>query len=389
MVERRGQWRKTWAAGGTRGIDAARLRAAELALLGELLEEPGSWSPLARFMAALGRVDLRLLLEQSDLPAPLSRARDCCGEAACPLREPAALSHAQACATCLRQGRRRLLCPLPAKARRGYGVLLLDDCAEPESPAARALQPLLPLLASACQGVRRLRARQRIEQHGQNSALARELHDSVAQQLGFLSFQANRLHGQLQQPEQATALLDELRRGLSGLQRQVRELISNARLSLDGRSLRQALADSLDEFGRRSQIVFDLDNRFPDGLLDDEEELQILQIVREALANIVRHSHARSARIELRQADGALCVQVEDDGIGLQGGCAEGNHFGLSIMQERAASIGASLRVEGLLPQGTRVGLWLALGERGADHGQGQYQEEPASASQRHLAADR
>jgi two-component system nitrate/nitrite sensor histidine kinase NarX len=158
---------------------------------------------------------------------------------------------------------------------------------------------------------------------------------------------------------------------------------------LAANDLLQALSDSLDEFGRRSQIVFDLDNRFPDGLLDDEEELQILQIVREALANIVRHSHARSARIELRQADGALCVQVEDDGIGLQGGCAEGNHFGLSIMQERAASIGASLRVEGLLPQGTRVGLWLALGERGADHGQGQYQEEPASASQRHLAADR
>jgi two-component system nitrate/nitrite sensor histidine kinase NarX len=102
------------------------------------------------------------------------------------------------------------------------------------------------------------------------------------------------------------------------LQRQVRELITSARLTMDGRSLRQALADSVAEFSRRCIIVFELDNRLADDALSPETELQILQIMREALANAVRHSHARHVRIELRQTqDGEVSVSVEDDGIGL------------------------------------------------------------------------
>ena len=87
-------------------------------------------------------------------------------------------------------------------------------------------------------------------------------------------------------------MLQELCGGLSQLQRQVRELITSARLTMDGRSLRQALADSVAEFSRRCIIVFELDNRLADDALGPETELQILQIIREALANAVRHSHA-------------------------------------------------------------------------------------------------
>ena len=164
-------------------------------------------------------------------------------------------------------------------------------------------------------------------------------------------------------PGDTTSILHAIRAmrdNLAHLVRQVRELITSARLTMDGRSLRQALADSVAEFSRRCIIVFELDNRLADDALNPETELQILQIIREALANAVRHSHARHVRIELRQSqDGETSVSVEDDGIGLRPASGEDNHFGLAIIRERAASIGARLSIEAIRPHGVRVHLGL------------------------------
>ncbi|MEL7937398.1 sensor histidine kinase [Pseudomonas delhiensis] len=366
------RWRQRWLAGAV----AAAPRRAEAELLQGLLEEPGSWAPLARLLADLAAAHPGaapcLLLDEPGLAEPLRRPAAFCAEADCPLRDLPAL-RAGPCRPCRARGEPRQLWPLE---QGGQAALALQDFTGRQH---RALLAWLPLLAASVHGIARQRARLRLERHGQDTLLARELHDSVAQQLGFLAFQANRLQGQLQRPQQAAPLLEELRHGLQAVQRQVRELIGNARLSLDGRSLRQSLLDSVEEFGRRSTIVFELDNRLPDGLLDDEQALQVLQIVREALANIVRHSHARTARIDLRLARGELRVAVEDDGIGLQAS-GETGHFGLSIMRERALAIGASLSVKTIPPRGTRVALRLP--------GVAAQPEEKADA-QRHLAADR
>lgn len=363
------RWRRRWQAGAARGAP----RRAEVALLQGLVDEPGSWAPLARLLAELAQEHPAarpcLLLDEAGLVAPLQRPTDFCDRTDCPLRQLSTL-RAGRCGPCRERGEWRRFWPLQND---GQATLVA------RGRGAQRLADWLPLLEACVHGVARQRARQRLQQHGQDTLLARELHDSVAQQLGFLAFQANRLQGQLRQPQKAEPLLDELRHGLQGLQRQVRELIGNARLSLDGRSLRQSLLESVEEFGRRSTIVFELDNRLPDELLDDEQALQVLQIVREALANIVRHSHARTARIELRQLRDELQVVVEDDGIGLQGGAAHG-HFGLSIMRERALTIGASLSVQSIPPRGTQVALRLC--------GLTITPEDNADA-QRHLAADR
>jgi two-component system nitrate/nitrite sensor histidine kinase NarX len=185
---------------------------------------------------------------------------------------------------------------LPHSDDSSKGVLLLDT-----RGGHASWRQLLEEAAQAVGVAVRLRSDQREQQRKQatsrHGALARELHDSVAQQLGYLSYQARWLQSQ----GRACAALQDLCGGLSQLQRQVRELITSARLTMDGRSLRQALADSVAEFSRRCIIVFELDNRLADDALSPETELQILQIMREALANAVRHSHARHVRIELRQ----------------------------------------------------------------------------------------
>ncbi|ASD20693.1 TPA: histidine kinase [Pseudomonas aeruginosa] len=322
-------------------------------LLQGLLDEPGSWLPLAHLLDQLAAESSAapplLLLDEAELVAPLLRPTQFCNEMDCPMRNLAALS-AGLCRPCLARGERRRLWPLEG----GCNALLLVRGRSPS-----CLPHWLPLLEVCVQGISRQRAKQRLQQYGQDTELARELHDSVAQQLGFLALQAKQLQGRLRHPEEAEPLLGELRHGLQKLQRQVRELIGNARLSLEVHSLRQSLLDSVEEFGRRSTIVFELDNRLPDNLLDNEQTLQVLQIVREALANIVRHSHARVARIDLRLERNEVLVAVEDDGIGLQA-CPANGHFGLSIMRERALTIGGSLSVQSIQPRGTRVVLRLS-----------------------------
>ncbi|MFJ3483025.1 ATP-binding protein [Pseudomonas sp. NPDC090202] len=317
---------------------------------------------LDRFEALQPEVRLNLLQTDEDLgPARRALTVDCESRADCPWRTGSAVATSPlSCAPCRQRGVHRLVCALPEDSVPGSAVVLLDT----PTPAGHFWRQMLGELSQGLgvtvQLLRHRREQQRQQATAQHGALARELHDSVAQQLGYLSFQARLVQTRLADAELAGTSLTELRNGLSQLQRQVRELITSARLTMDGRSLRQALADSVAEFSRRCIIVFELDNRLPDNALSPETELQILQIVREALTNAVRHSHARHVRIELRQNQaGDTLVSVEDDGIGLSPASGEDNHFGLAIIRERAASIGARLVIEPIQPHGVRVHLGL------------------------------
>jgi two-component system nitrate/nitrite sensor histidine kinase NarX len=105
-------------------------------------------------------------------------------------------------------------------------------------------------------------------------------------------------------------------------------------------------------------VVFELDNRMPEIELAPDIALHALQIVREALSNVVRHAHARHARIEvIDDPEGVLCVTVTDDGLGLRPASVEENHYGLEIMRERARAIGGRVAIENVQPNGTRVRL--------------------------------
>jgi two-component system nitrate/nitrite sensor histidine kinase NarX len=317
---------------------------------------------LDRFEALLPTCKLTLILDGVD-PGPARRGliEGCQNIERCPWRVLSLTDSAQACGPCRQRGVHRLLCVLPQCDDSNKGALLLDT----PRPVGVSWRQMLEEAAQAV-GVSvsllcHTREQQRKQATSQHGALARELHDSVAQQLGYLSFQARLLQSHMTKPEQAVAVLQELRGGLSQLQRQVRELITSARLTMDGRSLRQALADSVAEFSRRCIIVFELDNRLADDALNPETELQVLQIIREALTNAVRHSHARHVRIELRQnQEGDASISVEDDGIGLSPASCEENHFGLAIIRERAASIDARLSIETIRPHGVRVHLGLS-----------------------------
>ena len=83
----------------------------------------------------------------------------------------------------------------------------------------------------------------------------------------------------------------------------------------------------------------------------------LLQIVREALSNVLNHARARHAQVRVEcGGDGSVSATITDDGIGIHQ-VAGAHHYGMTIMEERAKHLGGQLVVENLPTLGTRVTL--------------------------------
>jgi two-component system nitrate/nitrite sensor histidine kinase NarX len=211
-----------------------------------------------------------------------------------------------------------------------------------------------------------LAAAERREEHRrlgvleERAAIARELHDSLAQSLSYTKIQIARLSAILAREgggPQAASVLSELREGVTGAYRQLRELLTTFRLGLSGNGVTAAMQDAVAEFERRSGVRATLDNELLKADLSANEQVHVLQVVREALTNIEHHAHARRAWVRLRRADDGIEVCVEDDGVGIGEARSPHGHFGVAIMRDRAATVGGTLDIESRSPRGTRVRL--------------------------------
>ena len=194
-------------------------------------------------------------------------------------------------------------------------------------------------------------------------AQAAELHDSLAQVLGYLRIRSSRLHTLLSDHDDDSTreCAEDLACQTLLAYRQVRELIAGSRLQLTAGSLEDSIQTAVAEFERHSAIVFEVDNRCPQLSLNADQQLQLTFIVREALTNIVRHAHASHARISLRLHDRQLRLRVEDNGCGIAKNAGRSDSFGLGIMQERAHRTGAQLSVSQRPRGGTCVELTLTV----------------------------
>ena len=193
----------------------------------------------------------------------------------------------------------------------------------------------------------------------ERAALARELHDSLAQSLAFMKIQVSLLQTQASRADSQQALRDtaaELRVGLNSAYRKLRELITTFRAQSHLHGLAASLEEALDEYGARSNVTMTLDYRLGELQLAVNEEFHIVQIVREALSNIVRHSGAVHATVALRaRADSLVEVVIEDDGVGFDLPEDSHLHHGMAIMRERAASLGGTLDIALRAGGGCRV----------------------------------
>ena len=238
-----------------------------------------------------------------------------------------------------------------------------------DRPGLKAREDILDLLATVGHHLGVAIAKQRSDMEArrlsiveERNSLAHELHDSLAQTLASLRFQCRMLTDSLRGSAislEARNDLSRIRSGLDEAHTELRELLASFRAPLDRRGLVPALEKLTHRFGQETgaHVLFQNDCRPFE--LSASEELQILRIVQESLANIRKHSKAHTVRVMLaRESNGQHVLLIEDDGVGFSTpaeGSNPGEHIGLTIMEERARRIGAELRIESEAGEGTRV----------------------------------
>jgi two-component system, NarL family, sensor kinase len=205
----------------------------------------------------------------------------------------------------------------------------------------------------------RLHAR-RLEsaQTEERNRLAREIHDTIAQNLSAITFQleaAEALLARQREPERVrrsvTAALDLARKGLEEARRSVLDLRA---APLEGRTLAAALADLAANSGGAPEVTFEaaaIQKPLPAAV-----EVGLYRIAQEALQNALRHAAAAHVLLRLETAPDGIRLTVEDDGRGFAVGDAAGSsRFGLVGMRERARLLGGSFQLESSPGAGTRV----------------------------------
>ena len=273
----------------------------------------------------------------------------------------------QDCATCEMHNRRNLLaCPVVNQGR-DLGELRAGfaDGRPPQAWESALIQALANLIGTALSLERRREQEHRLLLFEERAIIARELHDSLAQALSYMKLQVSRLQTLVQRGESAQTLekvTEEIREGLNSAYRQLRELLTTFRLRIQDGGLEQALHETAGEFAGRGQFEVALDCAPLAFSLTANEQIHLLQIVREALSNCARHSGAARVEVSLQQCGEALELCVEDDGCGLSGDFDQRQHHGLSIMQERARSLRGALAIANRAPHGTRVHLTFRPG---------------------------
>lgn len=204
-------------------------------------------------------------------------------------------------------------------------------------------------------------SRRRLALLEERAAIARELHDSLAQSLAYLKIQMARLEPVLKQSSAASLaenIVGEIREGLSSAYRQLRELLTTFRLGMSGKGLRVALEEAAREYSSRGGFHIRIDNQLVGLELAANEEVHVLQIVREALSNVVQHAGATDVSVNLKiDHDHLVSVSIDDNGRGMKSVRSPEHHYGFAIMRDRAKSLHGNIQFLNREEGGTRIEL--------------------------------
>jgi signal transduction histidine kinase/ligand-binding sensor domain-containing protein len=197
-------------------------------------------------------------------------------------------------------------------------------------------------------------------QESERKRMAAELHDSLGQNLLVLNNQAMMALKDLTNAQKTEERLHKISAGASACIEEVRSVARSLRpYQLDRFGLSKTLEDIgellSDTAGLR--VTTRIDN--VDGLLTPDAEISVYRITQEWLNNVVKHSRATEARLEIQRYEQWVQLVLEDNGVGFDYAAAmtrEGRQqsFGLLNLRERARLLGGTAEVETATGKGTR-----------------------------------
>ena len=201
--------------------------------------------------------------------------------------------------------------------------------------------------------------------------IAREMHDGLAQVLGYINTQVLALRRLLQDnaTDKAMQLLGEMQEAVQQVYADVREGILGLRSSPgNSMGLPVALEEYLERY--RSMASFEVQLEVSAAArnvrLPHACEVQLIRVIQEALSNTRKHAQASRATVNLSRSDGQLRVEVSDNGIGFDPSMRPNTgwpRFGLQTMRERVEAIGGTFEMKSAPGQGTTVAASYPLGE--------------------------
>lgn len=189
--------------------------------------------------------------------------------------------------------------------------------------------------------------------------LARELHDSVSQQLFAAMMMLSALNEQAQRsqtPEMFRKQLVVVTDIINISQSEMRALLLHLRpVNLEGKSLRKGIEQLLKELQTKIKIelIWDVEDVHLNSSIEDH----LFRIVQELLSNTLRHAKAKELEVYLHQVDKNVLLRLVDDGVGfdMRENDNKAGSYGLKNIRERVAGMGGTVKIISFKGQGTSV----------------------------------
>jgi signal transduction histidine kinase len=262
----------------------------------------------------------------------------------------------------------RPLAQLGAAADRIGANDLATPIRVPDAPGelgqlARTLEHMRRMLQHERERARRLAILE------ERDRIGREMHDGLAQVLGFVNTKAQAVREYLrtEQPAAAARHLEELIVAAREAYADAREAIAGLRVEgAAERPLAELLAEQIERFQRQSGLAAELKlaPEWTDAYLSATARVQLLRIVQEALTNTRKHAAAQHVTLSLTVENEQVHLCIADDGRGFHLSrllSPDFSRFGLRTMRERAQAVGGVFRIESLPGQGTRLSVHVPL----------------------------
>ena len=257
--------------------------------------------------------------------------------------------------------------PLYASYGKKLGVLNVADTEwrELSDEELRLLHTIGDLLSMAIERARLFTRSAQIGAMEERNRLAREIHDTLAQNLAAITLQmetADALFEAGVEPDQIwTIVRKALDLSRSGLQEARRSVLDLRAAPLEGRTVAEAVQALVDEFQERTGMAVDYHPVGAHYPLPIRFEVGLYRITQEALANIEQHSKARHVKVELVVTPGSLQLIIEDDGHGFRPEAIPEGHYGLVGINERVRLMGGKLDLQSSPEAGTYLKVSIPL----------------------------
>jgi signal transduction histidine kinase len=194
----------------------------------------------------------------------------------------------------------------------------------------------------------------------ERNRLARDLHDSIKQQIFGIHVSAAAVQARWESdPEGARKALADVRRSAHEAMVEMQAMLHQLRPEALGTAgLIEALREQCEALGYRTgaEVALELGDPIPDDRLPPGAQQTLFRIAQEALTNVARHARAHQVRVRLGCEEEAVRLQVEDDGQGFDPGKQTAG-MGLRNLRERTESLSGHLEVASAPGEGTRISI--------------------------------